>query len=120
MATVFTWAVDRMMTVQQPDPDYVVSVGWTLTGVDGEYTSSIQGMTPLTVSEDQTGFIPYDQLTPEIVIGWVQESLGESGVNSYENGVNGMIESQKNPPPAPTPTPLPWAPLGPEPINPEA
>ena len=45
MATQFTWTIDQMFTLQTPDPDYVVNVIWTLTGVDGEFTASIGGNT---------------------------------------------------------------------------
>lgn len=108
MATVFSWSVDAMYTVQQPDPDYVVNVIWTLTGVDGQYTASIGGNT--TFNSDQASpFIPYDQLTEAIVIGWVQANLGEQGIANYEANVNGQIESMKNPPVSPANTPLPWA-----------
>lgn len=109
MATTFTWTIDRMMTVQQPDPDYVVGVFWTLTGVDGEYSANIIGHTRLEVNDESTEFIPYDQLTPEIVIGWVKDSLGEQGVFNFEDNVNGQIASKKNPPVSPQVTPLPWS-----------
>ena len=109
MATTYTWAVNAMYTVQQPDPNYVVNVLWTLTGVDGEYTASIDGNTQLAVNGQQTDFIPYDELTEADVLGWVQESLGEQGIANFEANVQGQIDSQINPPVSPENTPLPWA-----------
>ena len=109
MATQYTWTINAMYTVQQPDPDYVVNVLWTLTGVDGEYTASIDGNTQLSIDEQKPDFVPYDQLTPAIVEGWIEESLGEQGVANFEANVNGQLESQKNPPVSPQNTPLPWA-----------
>ena len=106
--TIYTWTINNMFTVQQPDPDYVVNVLWTLTGVDGANTASIGGNTMFDSNQAGT-FIPYDQLTEAIVIGWVQTSLGEQGIANYEANVQGQIDSMINPPVSPENTPLPWA-----------
>ena len=108
MATQFTWTVNQMFTLQTPDPDYVVNVIWTLTGVDGEFTASIGGNTVFN-SNQSSQFIPYNELTQDIVIGWVQASLGADGIANYEANVNGQIASMQNPPVSPQNTPLPWA-----------
>jgi len=108
MATTYTWTIDRMYTLQTPDPDYVVNVLWTLTGVDGQYTASIGGNTMFDSNQSST-FIPYQDLTQEIVIGWVQNNLGEQGIANYEANVQGQLNSMANPPVSPQNTPLPWA-----------
>ena len=108
MATNFTWTVDAMYTLQTPDPNYVVNAIWTLTGVDGEFTASIGGNTVFDSNQSST-FIPYNELTQDIVIGWVQANLGEQGIANYEANVNGQIASKQNPPVSPENTPLPWA-----------
>ena len=108
MATKFIWTVDAMYTLQTPDPNYVVNVIWTLTGVDGEFTASIGGNTVFDSNQSST-FIPYNELTQDIVIGWVQANLGEQGIANYEANVNGQIASMQNPPVSPENTPLPWA-----------
>jgi hypothetical protein len=107
MATTYTWTVNQMYTVQQPDPNYVVNVLWTLTGVDGQYTASIGGNS--TFDSNQSGtFIPYNQLTQEMVLGWVKSGLGEQGIANFQANVQGQINSQINPPVSPQNTPLPW------------
>ena len=112
MATQFSWKITNLYTVDAgaQEPNYVVNSLWTLTGVDGEYTASIDGNTQFEVNQDQTDFVPFAQLTEALVIGWVQESLGEQGVANFEANVNGQIDSMKNPPVTPQNTPLPWAP----------
>ena len=109
MTTTYTRYIDSMYTVSQPDPDYVVNVIWTLTGVDGQTTASIGGNTQFSQSEANSGFTPYDQLTEAMVIGWVQSALGEQGVSNTEACVQGQIDSILNPPVSPMNTPLPWA-----------
>lgn len=106
--TNYTWTINAMYTVQQPDPDYVVNVLWTLTGVDGQYTASIDGNTMFN-SQQADPFIPYNELTQEIVIGWVQSNLGPQGIANYEANVQGQIDSMINPPVSPQNTPLPWS-----------
>ena len=105
--TTYTWTVTNMYTLQQPDPNYVVNVLWELTGVDGGYTATLGGNTVFNSSQT-LNFIPYDQLTNEIVIGWVQNALGADGVASYEATAQGQINAKMNPPPVPQITPLPW------------
>ncbi len=107
MATTYTWTVDSMYTVDTPDPGFVCNVLWTLTGVDGQYTASIGGNSQFTVQEGT--FTPYDELTQEQVIGWVQNSLGADGIANFEANVQGQINSMITPPVSPQNTPLPWA-----------
>jgi hypothetical protein len=108
MATTYSWTINQMYTVQQPDPDYVVNVIWSLTGTNGTYTASIGGNTAF-ASNQESGFIPYEDLTEAVVISWVQNSLGEQGIANYEANVQGQIDSQIFPPVSPENTPLPWA-----------
>ena len=103
--TTFTTTIDAMYTLQQPDPNYVVNVLWAVTGVDGSNTASIGGNTQFNSADQEGPFIPYDQLTEQIVIGWIP-------ANQIENAqacVQGQIDSMINPPVSPANTPLPWA-----------
>ena len=102
--TTFTTTITAMYTLQQPDPDYVVNALWQVTGVDGEYTATIQGNTQFS-SQQATPFIPYDQLTEAIVIGWIPAS----DIESSQQCVQGQINSLITPPVSPANTPLPWA-----------
>ena len=102
--TTFTTTITNMYTVQQPDPNYVVNVLWTVTGVDGSNTASIGGNTMFS-SQQGPDFIPYDQLTEATVIGWIPP---EQIANAQAN-VQGQIDSMINPPVSPENTPLPWA-----------
>ena len=107
--TTYTWSINALYTVQQPNPDYIVNALWTLSGVDGQYSASIDGNTQFKVKPSDPSFVPYDQLTEATVIGWVQASLGEQGIANYEANVQGQINSKINPPVSPANTPLPWA-----------
>jgi len=105
----YTWTINAMYVVQNPEPDYVVTVIWTLSGTDGEYTADIQGNTELAIEQDKSDYIPYDELTEEIVIGWVQDALGPTGIYNYDQNIVGQIDSMINPPVSPEQAPLPWS-----------
>ena len=102
--TTFTTTITNLYTVQQPDPDYVVNALWTVTGVDGQYTASIDGNTMFS-SQQGPDFIPYDQLTEATVIGWIPAQQ----IESAQACVQGQIDSMITPPVSPENTPLPWA-----------
>ena len=103
--TTFTTTITQMYTLQQPDPNYVVNVLWTVTGVDGANTASIGGNTQFN-SADQVGPVtPYASLTESIVIGWIPESA----ITSAQACVQGQINSLITPPVSPTSQPLPWS-----------
>ena len=105
MATTFTTRITAMYTLQQPDPNYVVNALWEVTGVDGEYTGSIGGNTQFSSADQESPFVPYDQLTEAVVIGWIPASQ----IGSAQACVQGQIDSMITPPVSPELTPLPWA-----------
>ena len=102
MSTQFTWTIDQMYTLDTPEPGFVVNVLWTVTGVDGQHTASIDGNSQFTMQEGT--FIPYDQLTEATVIGWIPAEQ----IASAQACVQGQLESLANPPVSPANTPLPW------------
>jgi hypothetical protein len=104
MATTYTWTINSMYTVDQPDPNYVVNVLWTLTGVDGTTTASIDGNTMFDSNQSST-FIPYANLTEAIVIGWIPADA----ISNAQACVQGQIDSMITPPVSPQNTPLPWS-----------
>ena len=106
--TNYTWNVTQLYTEPiSGEPHYVVIANYDTTGVDGEYTASLTGTAQFSTA-DVTYFIPYEDLTEEIVIVWIKESLGENGIISVEACIQGQIDSQINPPQVPVNTPLPW------------
>jgi hypothetical protein len=98
------------------ETDYVVQTYWTKTGTDENgNTGTFSGATPLDPNPEQTDFIPYDQLTQEIVLSWIQPVV----TGFYEEHVNQQIAKQiaDKVDPVTEPT-LPWAPPEPTPTTP--
>ena len=81
----------------------VFTVHYTVDVNDGTYSAGAYGSIGLEAPEDN--IIPFASLTPEIVIGWVQDKLGEEQVESISAALQGQIDEQRAPSKA---SGLPW------------
>jgi hypothetical protein len=107
--TTFNWLVKQLLTETiEGEQNYVVIANYDVTGVDGEYSSSLSDSARFSTA-NVDNFIPYEDLTNDIVVGWIKGQLGVDGVANYEASIQGQINSQINPPVVPQNTPLPWA-----------
>ena len=107
--TTYTWAVTALYTETiAGQQDYVVIANYEVVGVEGTYSASVSNIARFN-TESVTPFVPYENLTNEIVITWIQDELGVDGVSNLEACIQGQIDSQINPPVVPVNTPLPWA-----------
>jgi hypothetical protein len=110
MTINYTWAVTGMKTIGINDGagNYVVQTYWTKTGTDeNDNTGTFNGATPFDSNPQQQNFIPFEQLTEEIVIGWIKQVV----VGDYAQHVNAQIMKQIAEKTTPvTNTPMPWAP----------
>jgi len=105
--TTFNWTVTQLLTETiAGEQNYVVIANYEVVGVDGVYSSSLSDSARFSTANVDT-FIPYQDLTNTIVIGWIQALLGIDGVANYEASIQGQIDSQINPPVTPEVTPLP-------------
>ena len=86
----FTWSVVQMD--RQVADGFVTTVHFNVSAVDGEFTASTYGTVGFT--KEEMDYVPFEQLTQEQVIGWVQDSLGQDTV---EEALATQIDAQKNP-----------------------
>jgi hypothetical protein len=107
--TTYTWNVTALYTETiAGEQNYVVIANYEVVGTDGTYSASLSNIARFS-TESMSPFIPYEDLTNDIVIGWIQAELGVDGVNNLEACIQGQIDSQINPPVVPVNTPLPWS-----------
>ena len=91
MAITYTWDITNIRKAPQLEgkDNVVVHVRWTKTGTDENGTTGVfQGATPLAAPTGD--FTPYEELTKEQVLGWVQAVV----VDTYEQHVNEQIQKQ--------------------------
>lgn len=94
------WYINQMSCVPQDGElvDFVITVDWNRlakeTINDKEYFASVYGSQSFS-KDDVTNFIPYEDLTYEIVCGWLDGSLD---VEALDLNLDAQIENQVNPP----------------------
>lgn len=108
MATEYSWKIAQLDAYPEQDglENVVFQCHWRLVGVDGDHTGSVYGTVGLTL-DPEADFTPFADLTEAMVIGWVQDALGEEAVAAYEANVAQQIADAMNPPVV-TPA-LPWS-----------
>jgi hypothetical protein len=98
MTTTYTWAIANL---ERTTADGIVlTVHWTLAANNGTYASSAYGSIGL--EQPEGDIIPYADLTPEIVIGWVQDKLDVPAILA---ALQGQLDEQAAPTKA---AGLPW------------
>ena len=92
--TEYTWGIANLERHTADGIVYVVH--YTVAAGDGTYSSSAYGSIGL--EQPEGNVIPYSDLTPEIVIGWVQEKLGGTEkVDEIQAALQAQIDQQRTP-----------------------
>jgi uncharacterized lipoprotein NlpE involved in copper resistance len=97
-----TWTIANLEYNNDADKGVVIA-HWRVTEEDGDYTASSYGTASFEPDASADGYVAYDSLTEETVIGWVKDSLDAAEI---EAGLTANIESQKAPA---TLSGTPWA-----------
>lgn len=99
MTTTFSWAIANLE--RHTADGIVTTVHYTVAATDGTYASSAYGSIGL--EQPEGDIIPYANLTPEIVIGWVRDRLDVPAIE-------GVLQAQLDEQAAPTAAAgVPWA-----------
>lgn len=94
---IITWSIFQLNCVERIDTKtkVVVSANWRAFAEDGEYTSQIQSITNITLSDNS--FTEYDNLTESQVVEWIKASLGQQQLIAIEQNLKTQIFLQKYP-----------------------
>ena len=118
MAITYTWSINPLEAYPSHggEADVIFNARWQLQASSGSlensgslYTAIELGSQPITYHSGSE-FIPFNELTLEIVQGWVEEGMGETQVNNIKALLATRIENQINPPVVILPSP--WLPTG--------
>ena len=88
----YTWKLDRIKRKTTSDvTNAIVQTYWTKTGIDDDGNEGyFKGATPFPLETvDSENFVAYEDLTSEIILGWIQSVV----VGDYEKHVNTKIAS---------------------------
>jgi hypothetical protein len=94
----YDWNCKTVDVVLQEEglTDVVYNVHWIVTGTSDTYSSTSIGTQTVTLDES-TPFIPFVDLTNDIVVSWTKDAMGEEQVASIESGIADAIEKEINP-----------------------
>ena len=97
----YTWIIHQMDCYpNRPQPNCVFNVHWRCNAADERdptATATYCNLQTITYDPSET-YIPYDQLTQDTFIKWVQEALGAEGVADIELQLANQIANILNPP----------------------
>lgn len=102
-APTFNWSIQQLERYSNGGVVYVAY--WQLSATDETGSASATGSIGFT-EPTQKDFIPFEDLTEEIVVSWVKDRLGQDQITALENGLVVAIAEKANPPLA---LGLPWA-----------
>jgi hypothetical protein len=110
MPITYTWTATALIGYPTFDgeTDVVTRASYTVLGDDGEGHTADYSNWQETPLDPSVPFIPYADLTNDIVIGWVKSALGPDRVAAIEESIAIVIQRQVTPPPEPQSFPLPW------------
>ena len=98
--TEYKWIINQLNCLKSDGDlkDFVVVCHWSRfakeTINEKEYQASVYGSQSFS-KDDVTNFIPYEDLTYEIVCGWLDSSLD---TEALDLNLDAQIENQVNPP----------------------
>jgi len=75
----------------------VIVAHWQCTEVDGDYSARAYSTQSFTYDASSPDFIPYADLTEEVVLQWVFDAMGTEEVTRIQDSLTANIEEQKNP-----------------------
>ena len=103
MSTTFSWNIANL---EHHTADGVVfTVHYTISAHDNVYSSSAYGSIRLEAPEPDS-MIPFDNLTEEIVVGWVKGKFGDEKVAEIETELQAQLDEKHAPSKA---AGLPWS-----------
>ena len=76
MTIQYTWDVKDLQTKTIDGKDVVTAIFWEVTGDDGTKTFFLDKWQTLDYNQENE-FINYPNITKEVVLGWLRESMGE-------------------------------------------
>ena len=105
MANIYTWDCKTVDTYPTHDShsDVVYNVHWRLNAESDQqdaegnnYSASVYG-THSVNADDISNFIPFADLTNDVVTGWVTSGMGDEEVANLKSGLDSSIDSQITP-----------------------
>lgn len=113
MSLTYTWKLKSLKKTNTSQfNNVVVQTYWEVTGTDADGDSgTFHGATPFPAQDvNGDGFIDYNDLTEEVVLGWVKAIVTGGYKQHVDEQIMKQIMESKNPVVEVVEADLPWAP----------
>jgi hypothetical protein len=97
MGFTYEWKLTGLKKQNSDNVDEaIVGTNWKLTATDEDgNVGTFTGATPFNINTVNTAsFVPYSELTEDIVLGWVKNHVSGSGATNYMEHINHMIQKE--------------------------
>ena len=81
---------------EEGETNVVYNVHWVVSGTKEDYLATNIG-TQIVTLNPETEFIPFDELTNEVVVDWTKKAMGEEQVEAIEGSIASQIDELENP-----------------------
>ena len=98
MALTYEWKITQIKKISNNSVDNaIIGTRWEVKGIDTNGNAgTFAGATPFTLDQiNPDNFIPYNELTEEIVLNWIKEYVsGSNRATNYWDHISGKINEQ--------------------------
>ena len=97
MGFTYEWKLTGLKKQNSDNVDEaIVGTNWKLTATDEDgNVGTFTGATPFNINTVNTAsFVPYSELTEDIVLGWVKNHVSGSGPTNYMEHINKQIQKE--------------------------
>ena len=113
---IYTWTISSLDVAPSEDTliDVIKVAHWRYRATDSvdALTTEVYGAQGF-VAPDPAAYTPFDSVTEAQLVGWIEDAIGEEGMDAMNASLAVAIENLRNPPIVTLP--VPWATPTPEP-----
>ena len=98
MALTYEWKITQIKKTSSDSVDNaIIGTRWEVKGIDENGNEGLfNGATPFTLDQiDPENFVPYNELTEELVLNWVKQHVsGSNRTTNYWEHISGKINKE--------------------------
>jgi hypothetical protein len=97
---IYTWDFQALEVYKQQgtETDVVYNVHWRYKAETGSFSTENYGAFGLKPYSTGSTFVPFDQITKELMTEWVVEGMGTASIQEMQRNLDSRINDMINPP----------------------
>jgi len=101
MTIEYSWVIDKLEYYPSKNgfDKLVYNIYYAIRGVSGDYVAMQHDVTPVVIDNIKPeDFIPFEDLTKDIVVGWLEGALSADYIQQLKDTIANNINIMMNPP----------------------